>query len=126
MPEPSSGSIWLKTIGSVLLILGLLFVGTWLIKKTGLAGLAAGNSEDSPELKILTSVTPRNGQTISSVRFGDRILLVGSTQNSFTLLAEDGSGSLAESFAAEPEDEFEFEGRPVSVSEALITRECKL
>ncbi len=35
--ESQSGSIWLKTIGSVLLILGLLFVGTWVFKKSGLA-----------------------------------------------------------------------------------------
>ena len=122
-PAASPGSsIWLKTIGSVLLILGLLFVGTWVVKKTGLAGLASGQSSDSPELKILTSVTPRNGQTISAVRFGDRVLLVGSTQNSFTLLAEDGNELLEEEALERPEKEFEFEGRPVSVSE-LLSRE---
>ncbi|NNE65125.1 MAG: hypothetical protein HKN33_01050 [Pyrinomonadaceae bacterium] len=121
-PASAAGSIWLKTIGSVLLILGLLFVGTWVIKKTGLAGLASGQSGDSPDLKILTSVTPRNGQTISAVRFGDRVLLVGSTQNSFTLLAEDGHDLQEEEAIEESEKEFEFEGRPVSVSE-LLSRE---
>jgi flagellar biogenesis protein FliO len=37
----------------------------------------------------LTSVSLGNGRTISTVRFGERILLVGSTAQNFTLLAEE-------------------------------------
>lgn len=87
--EPTSGGMMIKTLGSMLLIVGLLFFGAWGVKKYGLFGVNIGNSGADPELKISSSVSVANGQTISVVRFGDRVLLVGSTPQSFTLLAEE-------------------------------------
>lgn len=115
--QPGSMSIWLKTAGSVILILGLLFVGTWVVKKTGLAGMIATTSDQSPELKILASVSPKSGQTISVVRFGDRTLLVGSTAQSFTLLADNEDAD----FEADDQSQipFEYSGKPVTVSDML-------
>jgi len=105
MQEPSSGGLLLKTLGAMLLIVGLIFGGAWGAKKLGFGNFSAKNLGENVDLKILTSVSLGSGRTISTVRFGERILLVGSTAQSFTLLAEEakpeestliGSRSVAE------------------------------
>lgn len=107
--EPTSGGLLLKTFGAMFLIIGLLFFGAWGAKKYGLFGSKTLASEDAPDLKIMSTVAVAGGQTISAVRFGERILLVGSTAQSFTLLAED--------FGAPEENTFE--KTPKSVSDLL-------
>lgn len=89
--EPGSGGLLLKTLGAMLLIVGLIFGGAWGAKKLGLGNFSAKNAETDIDLSILTSVSLGNGRTISTVRFGERVLLVGSTAQSFTLLAEEMS-----------------------------------
>ncbi|MEP7074853.1 MAG: flagellar biosynthetic protein FliO [Acidobacteriota bacterium] len=87
--EPSSGSLLIKTLGALVLIVGLIFVGAWGAKKLGFGGTKTTFAADAPELAILSSVSLGSGRTISTVRFGSRVLVVGSTAQSFTLLAED-------------------------------------
>jgi flagellar biogenesis protein FliO len=99
--EPSSGGMLIKTLGSMLLIVGILFFGAWGIKKFGLFGVRNGDAENSPELKISSTVSVANGQMLSVVRFGDRVLLVGSTPQSFTLLADEYGGAVPESNIAQ-------------------------
>jgi flagellar biogenesis protein FliO len=117
--EPTSGSLLIKTLGSMLLIVGLIFFGAWGAKKLGFGGAKAQALEDAPDLAILSSVSLGNSRTISTVRFGDRVLVIGSTPQSFTLLAEEdavekislgNSRSVAEMLADENlsfDDEFE-------------------
>lgn len=88
--EPSSATLVLKTIGSMLLIIALIFGAAWGAKKFGLTGGRVAD-EKGPELTLVSSLNLGNGRTISTVRFGERILVVGSTAQSFTLLAEEGS-----------------------------------
>lgn len=111
--EPGTGGMMIKTFGSLFLIIGLLFFGAWGVKKYGLFGINLGATENSPELKVTSSVSIANGQMISVVRFGDRVLLVGSTPQSFTLLADEYSDSLQET---------NFEPKSVS---ALLAEENK-
>ena len=56
----------------------------------------------------MSSVSVASGQTLSVVRFGERILLVGSTAQSFTLLADEFG-----------EEESLIENKPKSVSDLL-------
>ncbi len=93
--SPSSGSLIFKTFGAMFLIIGLLFFGAWGVKKYGLFGVLKKSADDSVELRVSSSVSVGNGQTISVVRFGERILLVGSTPQSFTLLADEIGGEIA-------------------------------
>lgn len=88
-PEPTSGGLLLKTIGAMLLVVGLIFFGAWGAKKLGFGGPKPGNSPENLELTILSTVSMGSGRTISTLQFGERILLVGSTNESFTLLAEE-------------------------------------
>lgn len=116
---PGSGGLLLKTLGAMLLIVGLIFFGAWVAKKVGFGGTKSSGADDDLGLAVLSSVTLGSGRTISTVRFGERILLVGSTTQAFTLLAEEStakefsvqtSRSVAEMLADESnsfEDEFE-------------------
>ncbi len=106
--EPSSGSLLLKTLGAMFLIIGLLFFGAWGVKKYGLFGARTTVTEDAPNLRIMSSVSVASGQTISVIRFGERVLLVGSTAQSFTLLADEYG-----------EESAEIEAQPKSVSDLL-------
>lgn len=94
--EPSSAGLLLKTVGSMVFIVGLIFVGAWGAKKLGYGNKSTA-SGDSTQLSVITSVSLGNGRTVSTIRFGERILLVGSTPQSFTLLAEeDGDAAQAQ------------------------------
>ncbi|HEX3101066.1 MAG TPA: flagellar biosynthetic protein FliO, partial [Pyrinomonadaceae bacterium] len=87
--EPSSGGLLLKTLGAMLLVVGLIFAGAWVAKKAGFGGSKSNGLPDELGLAILSSVSLGNGRTISTVRFGERVLLVGLTSQTFTLLAEE-------------------------------------
>ncbi len=107
-PEPSSGGLLLKTVGAMLLVVALIFVGAWVAKKAGFGGSKSTGTPDDPALAVLTSVTIGSGRTISTVRFGDRFLLIGVTAQAITLLAEErkevplhNSRSVAEMLAEE-------------------------
>lgn len=115
--EPTSGGLLLKTFGAMLLIIGLLFGGAWTARKMGFGNLKATDTNE--DLKVLSSISLGNGRTISSVQFGSRVIVVGSTAQSFTVLAEEKIGeteivqtprSVAEILAEENylfEEEFE-------------------
>jgi flagellar biogenesis protein FliO len=87
--EPSSAGLLVKTLGALVLIVGLIFAGAWGAKKLGFGTGRTSGTGDEPDLSILSTVSLGSGRTISTVRFGDRVLVVGSTAQSFTLLAED-------------------------------------
>ena len=88
--EPGTGTLLAKTLGAMLLVVGLLFFGAWGMKKFGFGVLKPNASGlDVPDLAILSSVSVGTGRTISAIRFGERVLLVGSTASQFTLLAAD-------------------------------------
>lgn len=89
--EPGSGSLVLKTLGSLLLIVGLIFAGAWATKKLGFGGFKSGDASGKVDLAMVSSISLGSGRTIATVQFGSRLLLVGSTAHSFTLLAEETS-----------------------------------
>ncbi|MCC7307149.1 MAG: flagellar biosynthetic protein FliO [Acidobacteria bacterium] len=91
---PSSAGLLLKTVASMAFIVGLIFFGAWGAKKLGF-GTKAG-STGIQDLAVLTSVSLGNSRTVSTIRFGQRILLVGSTPQSFTLLAEEDGEVVSE------------------------------
>ena len=97
--DPGSGSLLLKTLGSMLLIVGLIFGGAWGAKKLGFGKTKLEGPAAAMDLKMLDSISLGNGRTISTVKFGDRILVVGSTPQSFTLLAEEETGEQVEESA---------------------------
>ncbi len=93
-PDSGSGGLLLRTLGAMLLIVGIIFFGAWGLKKFGFGGTSPNAVENAPELAILSSVSPGSGRTLSVVRFGERTLLIGSTAQSFTLLADESGGQI--------------------------------
>lgn len=86
----STGGLLVKTLGAMLLIVGLIFFGAWGLKKVGFNPLKKEAAGDVPDLSVLSSVSLGTNRTLSVVKFGERVLLVGSTAQSFTLLADKG------------------------------------
>lgn len=105
--EPSSSGLIIKAAGALALIIALLFVGAWSLKKLGFGGKSPTVGADQVKLAIVSSIALGGGRTLSTIQFGERILLVGSTAQSFTLLAEEL-----------PFDN-EFTGNPRSVADLL-------
>jgi flagellar biosynthetic protein FliO len=84
---PSAGGMLLRTLGALLLIVGLVVAGAWAMKRFG--GARFGKAmDDAPELAVLNSVALGEKRSIAIVRFGERTLLIGSTPQSINLLAE--------------------------------------
>jgi flagellar protein FliO/FliZ len=105
---PSASGLLVRTLGALLLIIGLIVAAGWGIKRFG--GARFGNAkEKAPGLSILNSVSLGERRSLMIVRYGDRTLLLGSTAQSVTLLAED-----------ETED---FEAHPRSVADILNDEE---
>ena len=106
--EPGSATLILKSIGAMVLVLALIFFGAWGARKLGFGNARSVAGSDPIDLKILATVGTGGGRTIAAVSFAGRVLLVGSTANSFTLLAEE-SREVANT-----------ETRPRSVAELLL------
>jgi flagellar biosynthetic protein FliO len=84
---PSAVGLLLRTVGALLLIVGLIVAAAWGMKRFGGARFGAPK-EDAPELAVLNSIALGERRSLAIVRFGQRTLLLGSTAQSITLLAE--------------------------------------
>jgi flagellar biogenesis protein FliO len=91
----STGGLLIKTLGAMFLIVGLIFFGAWGLKKVGFNPLKKNVETDAPDLAVLSSVSLGTNRTLSVVKFGEKILLVGATAQSFTLLADRGETTSA-------------------------------
>ena len=88
-PEPSNAGLMLKSFGALLLIVGLIFFGAWGLKKFGFGKFGTNESADAPTLAVISTLSVGTNCNLSIVQFGQRTLLVGSTPQSFTLLADE-------------------------------------
>lgn len=87
--QPGTGNLLIKTVGAMLLIVGLMFFGAWGLKKVGFDRFKPKDAAGAIDLTVVSTVSMGSGRTISAVRFGERVLLVGSTAQTFTLLADE-------------------------------------
>jgi flagellar biogenesis protein FliO len=88
-PEPGNAGLFLKSFGAMLLIVGLIFCGAWGLKKFGYGKFKTDESADAPTLSVLSTLSVGTNCSLSIIQFGQRTLLVGSTPQSFTLLADE-------------------------------------
>jgi len=84
---PSTTGLMLRTLGALLLIIGLIVAAAWGMKRFGGPRFGAAR-EDAPELAVLSSIALGERRSLSIVRFGHRTLLLGTTPQAVTLLAE--------------------------------------
>ncbi len=84
---PSAGGMLLRTFGVLLLILGFIAAAGWGLRYFGLINFGKQHSE-AAGLKVLDTVALGERRTLTLVKFGERTLLIGSTPQGLTLLAE--------------------------------------
>ena len=85
----SSGTagLLLRTLGALLLIVGLIVLAGWGLRRFGAGLLGNGATSEGPEVAVLSQTPLGNNRSLTVVRFGDQALLLGATATSFTLLA---------------------------------------
>jgi flagellar biogenesis protein FliO len=98
--QPSAVGLLARTIGALLLIIGLLVGGSWALRRIKGSPFAA--SRDDAGLVVLKTISIGDRRTLTVVRFGERTLLLGSTQQAVTLLASDDEEDLSSWTPAEP------------------------
>ena len=87
-PEaPGTGGLLLRTLGALILIVGLIAGVGFALRRFGGARFGSA-TEDAPALAVLNSVALGDRRSIAVVRYGARTLLIGSTQQAITLLAD--------------------------------------
>jgi flagellar biogenesis protein FliO len=113
---PSAVGLLARTIGALLVVLGLAVGGGWLLRR--LSGARFGAAEAGPAgLRLISTLSLGERRTLSVVSFGGRTLLIGSTAQTISLLAEadDEEGveaaALARPVADLLRDSDSFEGR---------------
>jgi flagellar biosynthetic protein FliO len=89
---PSAGGLLIRTAGALLIIVGLIVAAGWGLRRLGGARFGA-TGQDSPELAVLSSVGLGERRSLAVVRFANRTLLIGTTAQSITLLADEAHHS---------------------------------
>jgi flagellar biosynthetic protein FliO len=77
----------LRTFGALLLIVGLIAAAGWALRHFGVINFGKQHS-DAAGLKVLDTVQLGDRRTLTLVKFGERTLLIGSTPQGLSLLAE--------------------------------------
>jgi flagellar biosynthetic protein FliO len=120
---PSATGLLLRTLGALLLIVGLIVAAAWGMRRFGGARFGAP-TENAPPLVVLNSLSLGERRSLTIVRFGDRTLLLGSTAHTVTLLAE----ADADEPAPEPRSVAEIlnDDQPAVFSHELMNATTKL
>lgn len=92
----SSLGMMMRTVGALALIIGLIVFAGWGVRKFGGSRFGLNNSKEDSKLAVLSTVPLGNNRSLAVVRFGEKTLLIGSTQQSFTLLATEDEDYLTD------------------------------
>ena len=86
LPPVDSGTAILTTAGYLFLLLGIIILAYWLLRRFGVPGsLSSGNGGP----KLVSRLMLGNRQSVAVVRYRDRDMILGVTENQVTLLAEE-------------------------------------
>lgn len=98
--EPVGIGLIIRTLGALLLVIGILIGSVWALKHLKKSPL--GGKNDAPELAVLNTVGIGDRRSLVLVRFGGNTLLLGSTPQSITFLAaEEAAEETTEEAAGE-------------------------
>ncbi len=79
----------LRTVGALLLILGLLVAGAWLLRRS--TSLKLDAAINGSPLTVISTTNIGDKQSLSVVKFGSKTLLVGATGQNIKVLASEKS-----------------------------------
>lgn len=94
LPAVDSGTTILTTAGYLFLLLGVIFLAYWLLKRFGVPGALTGSGPNGP--KLVNRLMLGNRQSVTVIRYRDKDLLLGVTEHTVTLLAEEEAAPEAE------------------------------
>ena len=89
---PSAAGTLARTLGALLVVVGLVVAAGWGLRRLGGARFGAAG-EGATELRVLNSIGLGDRRSLAVVRFGGRELLIGSTAQTITLLCAAGGGA---------------------------------
>ncbi len=84
---PSASGLLLRTFGALLFIVGLIAAAGWGLRYFGVINFGKQQGETAG-LRVLDTVPLGERRMLTLVKFGERTLLIGSTPQGLTLLAE--------------------------------------
>ena len=87
LPVVDTGMSVLTTLGYLCLLLGIIFLAYWLLKRLGIQGVGMRSGRGGPQL--LSRMMLGTRQSLIVVRYRERDLLVGVTEQNITLISED-------------------------------------
>ena len=83
--QPGSLGLFMRTMGALLLVIGLLVGSMWCLKR--LRKTQFGKSTEGVDLAVLTTVGIGDRRSLLVVKFGEKTLLLGSTPHSVNVLS---------------------------------------
>ncbi|WP_272699163.1 flagellar biosynthetic protein FliO [Desulfovibrio sp. Fe33] len=86
LPAVDSGTTLLTTAGYLFLLLGVIFLAYWLLKRFGVPGALTSGGPGGP--RLVNRLMLGNRQSLAVVRYRDKDLLLGVTEHEITLLSE--------------------------------------
>ncbi|SOB58612.1 Flagellar protein [Pseudodesulfovibrio profundus] len=86
LPAVDTGSTILVTLGYLCLLLGVIFFAYWLLKRLGFGGMGVHRGKGAPQL--LTRLMLGNRQSVAVIRYRDKDMVLGVTEDNITLLKE--------------------------------------
>jgi len=98
LPAVDSGTTILTTAGYLCLLLGVIFLAYWLLKRFGVPGALTSSGRGGP--RLVSRLMLGNRQSVAVVRYRGKDLLLGVTEHNVNLLAEEEAASEPEQ--AEP------------------------
>lgn len=90
LPAVDSGTTILTTAGYLFLLLGVIFLAYYLLKRFGVPA-AFSSGQNGP--RLISRLMLGNRQSVAVVRYRDKDLLLGVTDNSISLLSEEEADS---------------------------------
>ncbi len=94
LPVVDTGSTVLSTLGYLCLLLGVIFLAYYLLRRLGVSGMGVQGGAGSPRLIGRLMLGQR--QSVVVVRHQGKDLLLGVTEHSITKLSEEAADQAAE------------------------------
>ena len=86
LPVVDSGATVLTTAGYLFLLLGVIYLAYYLLKRFGIQGMIGSSGANAPQL--VSRLMLSNRQSVAVVRYKDRNLVLGVTEERISLLTE--------------------------------------
>jgi len=86
LPAVDTGGMVLTTLGYLCLLLGVIFLAYWLLKRLGFHGMGIRSGSGAP--RLLTRLMLGNRQSVAVVRYRDKDMVLGVTEEHISLLRE--------------------------------------